>query len=76
MRDRKSARRLFLIGVGGGTAAALALEPIMRRQLADRDVDLGMLQLRLAYNTGVGFSVGQDNRYGFSSPLPPCCRWL
>ncbi|OZG29787.1 signal peptidase II [Williamsia sp. 1138] len=58
MRDRTIIRRTFLAGAGGATVIALALEPVIRWALRDRDYDLGMLQLTLAYNTGVGFSVG------------------
>lgn len=58
MSDRTFRRRGFFVGVVGATVIALALEPVIRRALRDRDYDLGMLQLTLAYNTGVGFSVG------------------
>ncbi|ORM37200.1 signal peptidase II [Williamsia sp. 1135] len=57
MPQRTVLRRGFLVGVGGATVIALALEPVFRQMLQDRQYDLGMLQLVLAYNTGVGFSV-------------------
>ncbi|HEY9312933.1 signal peptidase II [Williamsia sp.] len=37
---------------------ALSLEPVFRHMLQHQDYDLGIVQLVLAYNTGVGFSVG------------------
>ena len=44
---------VVLIGV------ALAGDPVARRALSDgRIVELGVLQLKLAYNSGVAFSVG------------------
>ena len=46
---------VVLIGV------ALAGDPVARRALSDgRIVELGVLQLKLAYNSGVAFSVGNQ----------------
>lgn len=43
------------------TTLALVLDPIARATLADgRIVDLGPLELRLAFNTGVAFSLGNQ----------------
>ncbi|MBM4554970.1 signal peptidase II [Prescottella equi] len=42
-------------------AVALVVDPIARESLSGgRSVDLGLLQLRLAYNTGVAFSLGDQ----------------
>ena len=52
--------RASLIGlVGALVALALVLDPVARGALSGgRALDLGLLQLRLAYNTGVAFSLG------------------
>ncbi len=51
----------FLTGGVAFAAVALLLEPVARRELADgRVVDLGPLQLKLAYNSGVAFSFGDQ----------------
>ena len=52
-------RRVFIIiAIALGSIAVLS-EPILRGQLSDgRTVDFHLLQLKLAYNTGVAFSVG------------------
>ncbi|PBC35450.1 signal peptidase II [Rhodococcus sp. ACS1] len=55
-----SRRVLAVLGVALA-AAALLVEPVARRELSDdRTVDLGLLQLKLAYNSGVAFSVGDQ----------------
>ncbi|MCF3941389.1 signal peptidase II [Gordonia tangerina] len=52
-------RRILLVAVTSVLAAiAVAIDPIARTTLADNPVDLGPVQLRLAYNTGVAFSLG------------------
>lgn len=57
-RARRS-RWVLVIVAAGLAAVALLLEPIARQELSDgRSVDLGLLQLRLAYNSGVAFSFG------------------
>ena len=55
-------RRRVLVAVAATLAAvALILDPIARNALSDgRTVDLGLLQLDLAYNTGVAFSLGNQ----------------
>ncbi|MER2243853.1 MAG: hypothetical protein ABS979_29615, partial [Rhodococcus sp. (in: high G+C Gram-positive bacteria)] len=43
------------------TAVALFVEPVARQELSDgRTVDFGPLQLKLAYNSGVAFSMGDQ----------------
>lgn len=40
-------------------ALAVLVDPLARQKLSDgRSIDLGLLQLKLAYNTGVAFSMG------------------
>ncbi|WP_226435565.1 signal peptidase II [Rhodococcus yananensis] len=57
-RARRS-RRLLLVVVAGLLAVALVVDPLARQALAGgRSIDLEVLQLRLAYNTGVAFSMG------------------
>ena len=55
-------RRRVLVAVAATLAAvALILDPIARNALSDgRTIDLGLLQLDLAYNTGVAFSLGNQ----------------
>ncbi|ORM37556.1 signal peptidase II [Williamsia sp. 1135] len=55
-------RRRVLFAVAAALAAvALVLDPIARSTLSDgRTIDLGLLQLNLAYNTGVAFSLGNQ----------------
>lgn len=41
--------------------AALAIEPVARKQLSgSNEIDLGVLTLKLAYNSGVAFSLGNQ----------------
>lgn len=54
-------RRIFVAVAAILAAIALILDPIARNALADGQViDLGPLQLHLAYNTGVAFSLGNQ----------------
>ncbi|TSD94872.1 signal peptidase II [Skermania sp. ID1734] len=54
-------RRVFVLVGIALAAVALLVEPVARRQLSDgRSVDLGVLQLKLAYNSGVAFSMGDQ----------------
>ncbi|MFD6859088.1 signal peptidase II [Rhodococcus sp. NPDC060090] len=55
-------RRGSLVVLAGALAAlALILDPVARDALSDgRAIDLGLLQLRLTYNTGVAFSLGDQ----------------
>jgi signal peptidase II len=55
-------RRGSLVVLAGALAAlALILDPVARDALSDgRALDLGLLQLRLTYNTGVAFSLGDQ----------------
>lgn len=54
-------RRLFLTVSSALAVVALLVEPLARRTLfGGSTVDLGPLQLRLAYNTGVAFSLGDQ----------------
>ncbi len=57
-----STRRVILVVVGLALIAiALSAEPVARRTLSGaRTVDMGLLQLKLAYNSGVAFSIGQQ----------------
>ena len=57
----RRARRLLLVVAAGLLAVALVVDPIARHTLTDgRSIDLGVLQLRLTYNTGVAFSMGNQ----------------
>lgn len=54
-------RWVLVVVVVALAAAALLVEPVARRKLSDgRTVDLGLLQLKLAYNSGVAFSLGDQ----------------
>ncbi|HEX2902409.1 MAG TPA: signal peptidase II [Jatrophihabitans sp.] len=54
-----ASRRFGLLGVAAALAGLdLAAKAWAERQLTDRIVDLGVLQLRLAHNSGVAFSMG------------------
>ena len=54
-----SPRRILMIIASALGSIAVLSEPILRGQLSDgRTVDFHLLQLKLAYNTGVAFSVG------------------
>lgn len=54
-------RRLLLVVAAGLLAVALIIDPIARHILAGgRIIDLGVLELRLTYNTGVAFSMGSQ----------------
>lgn len=56
---RRRGRGSLVVLVGALAALALVLDPVARDALAGgRALDLGLLQLRLAYNTGVAFSLG------------------
>jgi signal peptidase II len=58
-RSATRSRWTLAIVVAVLVAAALAADPVARRALSDgRVIELGLLQLRLAYNSGVAFSVG------------------
>ncbi|MFH5227591.1 signal peptidase II [Antrihabitans spumae] len=59
---RAGRSRWVLVAVAVALAAgALLVEPVARRELSGgRSVDLGLLQLRLAYNSGVAFSLGDQ----------------
>ncbi|MFD7011334.1 signal peptidase II [Rhodococcus jostii] len=57
----RRSRRLLLVVAAGLLAVALIVDPIARHTLAGgRSIDLGVLQLRLTYNTGVAFSMGNQ----------------
>ncbi|WP_050067539.1 signal peptidase II [Rhodococcus sp. RD6.2] len=57
----RHARRALVATAAVLASAALVLDPIAREALSGgRTVDLGLLQLRLAYNTGVAFSLGNQ----------------
>ncbi|ACY21843.1 lipoprotein signal peptidase [Gordonia bronchialis DSM 43247] len=59
-KSRRS-RRLLVVVAAGLVAVALVVDSIARQALAgDRSVDLGVLQLKVAYNTGVAFSMGNQ----------------
>lgn len=54
-------RRTLVVVAVVLAAVALVVDPIARDALSGgRTVDLGLLQLRLAYNTGVAFSLGDQ----------------
>ncbi len=54
-------RGVLVVLVGVLAAAALVIDPIARDALSGgRSLDLGVLQLRLAYNSGVAFSLGDQ----------------
>ncbi|CDZ89535.1 signal peptidase II [Rhodococcus ruber] len=54
-------RRVFVLVGIALAAVALLVEPVARHQLSSgRSVDLGVLQLKLAYNSGVAFSMGDQ----------------
>ncbi|CAB4907413.1 signal peptidase II [Rhodococcus kroppenstedtii] len=58
-RSATRSRWTLTIVVAVLVAAALAVDPVASRALSDgRVVELGALQLKLAYNSGVAFSVG------------------
>ena len=55
-RSATRSRWTLAIVVAVLVAAALAADPVARRALSDgRVIELGLLQLRLAYNSGVAF---------------------
>lgn len=57
---RRGRRTLVAVAVALA-AIALVVDPIARETLSGgRAVDLGLLQLRLTYNTGVAFSLGDQ----------------
>ncbi|WP_308283228.1 signal peptidase II [Pseudonocardia nigra] len=57
--SRPRRRALFAVLVVGLVALAWVTKEVVEGLLADgRAVDLGLLQLRLTYNTGVAFSLG------------------
>ncbi|MBY6413310.1 signal peptidase II [Rhodococcus sp. BP-252] len=59
-RSRRS-RRLLVVVAAGLVAVALVVDPVAQHTLTGaRSIDLGVLQLRLAYNTGVAFSMGNQ----------------
>ncbi|AII11216.1 signal peptidase (plasmid) [Rhodococcus opacus] len=51
-------RRVFVALAGVLALTALIGDPLARRELDGRTIDLGVLQLKLAFNSGVAFSVG------------------
>lgn len=54
-------RGVLVILVGALAAVALLLDPVARGALSGGQVvDFGVLQLRLAYNSGVAFSLGDQ----------------
>lgn len=54
-----SRRRPWLVGLAAGlTGLCLAVKAIADRTLGEHPVDLGPLDLRLAFNPGVAFSLG------------------
>lgn len=58
---RRCGRGILVVLVGALAAVALALDPVARDALSGgRAIDFGLLQLRLAYNTGVAFSLGDQ----------------
>nr|WP_280762395.1 signal peptidase II [Prescottella agglutinans] len=59
---RRRPRRALLVVVALAlTAVALVADPLARQTLSGGGgVDLGVLQLRLTYNTGVAFSIGNQ----------------
>ncbi|MCF8786102.1 signal peptidase II [Rhodococcus ruber] len=59
-RWRRGRRTLVAVAVALA-AIALVVDPIARDTLSGgRAIDLGLLQLRLTYNTGVAFSLGDQ----------------
>lgn len=58
---RRRSRGIVVVLVSALAAVALVLDPVARDALSGgRAIDLGLLQLRLAYNTGVAFSFGDQ----------------
>lgn len=56
---RRLGRGTFLIVAGILIGVALIVDPVARAVLSDGQIiDLGVLELRLAYNSGVAFSLG------------------
>lgn len=54
-------RGVLVMLVGALVAVAVLLDPIARGALSGgRTIDFGILQLRLAYNSGVAFSLGDQ----------------
>ncbi len=52
-------RALFAITALISAVIALAIEPVARKHLSgSNEIDLGVARLRLAYNSGVAFSLG------------------
>lgn len=55
------ARRVLMLLTAAALALiAVAVDPLARQGLDGRPVDLGLLQLKLAYNSGVAFSAGAN----------------
>ena len=54
----RTGRVVVLLAAATVAAIDLAAKAISEARLADSSVDLGVLQLRLAYNSGVAFSMG------------------
>jgi len=54
----RTGRVAILLAAGAVAAIDLAAKALTEARLADSSVDLGLLQLQLAYNSGVAFSMG------------------
>lgn len=55
---RRVSRLVVLVAAAAFAAVDLSAKAVSEVRLADSTVDLGVLQLRLAYNSGVAFSLG------------------
>lgn len=56
----RASRALVLLAALAAAAIDLGAKAASEAQLAGSTVDLGVLQLRLAYNSGVAFSMGDE----------------
>ena len=54
----RTGRAAVLLAAAAVAAIDLAAKAVSEARLADSSVDLGLLQLQLAYNSGVAFSMG------------------
>lgn len=55
---RAGSRRLLLLAAVAVAAIDLVAKALAEARLSDTPVDLGLVQLRLAHNSGVAFSLG------------------
>ena len=60
MTRARTGRVAVLIAAAAVAAIDLAAKAVSEARLADSTVDLGLLQLQLAYNSGVAFSMGDQ----------------